>query len=219
MVEQLTVYDENGAPIGMTFPKRARQLISKQRALWHDDTHTAIRLLPETKADTTAVEYQDLDDDDLEDTAGFMGSDDLLLYLAKKNVREKRNLIKHIIAYICAWPAIIIFYETIISNTRHRPDWRLDGIMWQLDGLRQYVPYESMWMVTDVEWTMRSIVQNITHPLMFGIIGFMVAWGGWILSRVVKRVIMLRTARDGRVKPDPVQKEYQRLKDINAVKY
>lgn len=219
MIEQLTVYDESGAPIGMTFPKRARQLISKQRALWHDDTHTAIRLLPETKADTAAVEYQDLDDDDLEDTTGFTGSDDLLLYLAKKNVREKRNLLKHIVAFIAAWPMIIIFYDVVLSNVRHRSHWRLDSIMWQLGGIRQYLPDESEWVINDIEWSVRSIVYNITHPLVFGIIGFMVAWGAWILLRCVKRVIMLRTTRDGRVKPDPVQKEYQRLKSASAVKY
>ena len=211
MVQQLTVYDENGAQIGMTFPKRARQLISKQRALWHDDTHNAIRLLPETKEEAPLDEYLD---DDMEETTGFMGSDDLLLYLAKKSVREKRNLIKHVLAYLATWPVIIIFYEIVISNTRHPQHWQIGSINWQLDYIRHYMPYESLWAVNDIEWTMRSFSYSLTHPVMFVIIGAMVAWGGWILTRAVNRVITNYRGRAGRDKPDPVQLEYQRLKSI-----
>ena len=214
LVQQLAVYDESGAQIGMTFPKRARQLINKQRALWHDDTHTSIRLLPDSKEDAPMDEYLD---DDMDETPGPSGSDDLLLYLAKKNVREKRNLIKHIVVYIAALPLIAAFYEAIISNTRHPLSWQWENRLWPLNEIRGYVPYESMWVLYDVEWAFQSAASILTHPIMYIIAGFMVAWGLWIITRVVNRAIMHR-ARVHRAKFDPVQLEYQRLKNISSMK-
>jgi len=218
MTQQLTVYDENGVPIGMTFPKRARQLVSKQRALWHDDAHTAIRLLPEAKEEVPLGEY--LGDDDMDESPAGSRSDDLLLYLAKRNVREKRNLTKHFVAFIAAWPAIIIFYEVIASNVQRRRlhSW-WDSAEWHLDIIRNYVPEESIWAVDSLYFTGRSLINSLTHPIMYGIIGIMIAWGVWIFVRCVNWAIANDRGRAGKTKPDPVQVEYRRLKDMGAGKF
>ena len=217
MIDQLAVYDENGTQIGMTFPKRARQLISKQRAVWHDDAHTAIRLLPEPKEEASVDDYLD---DVFDDSPPPAGSDDLLLYLARKNVQEKRNLTRHVIAYILAWPVVAIIYAAVFENTRHPAYWRWrSNFIWALEDIRSYLPEESSWLADNVYRNMSSIVRNLTHPAWHYIICAMLIWGGWITCQAIKRSTRLRAGRTGRVKPDPVQQEYQRLKDMAGVKY
>ena len=44
---KITLYDAENQRIGETFSRRARQLVKQQRALWTDDTHTAIRFIPD----------------------------------------------------------------------------------------------------------------------------------------------------------------------------
>ena len=218
MVQQLAVYDESGTQVGMTFPKRARQLINKQRALWHNDTHTAIRLLPDIKEEALMDEYLN-DDIDMDEPPSPTVSDDLLLYLAKKNVREKRNLSKHAVAFIAAWPLIGIFYAAVIEGARHPQHRRLGTLRWQVDTLREYVSVDGMWILDDVSrWGQSLFEHHLTHPIMFMIFGAMIAWGAWIVTRAVKMRAATRHSHKRRYKPDPVQMEYQRLKDISALK-
>ncbi len=99
MVQRITVINDGGAKIGMTFPKRAKQLINKQRAFWRDETHTAIRLLPEIKEES---EMNNEISDVRDIPAVSERSDDLLMYIAKARVKEKERLIKHIAAYAAA---------------------------------------------------------------------------------------------------------------------
>jgi len=213
VIQQLTVYDQHGAQVGMTFPKRARQLVSKQRALWHDDTHTSIRLLPEDKAE--AAHDEDFAKDDTQKAFVTPGSNDLLLYLAKKNVREKRNLVRHVLAYIAVWPVIMMFYIGFLANTRH-PFYH-----WLIEANRllgEFSTFRTLsWHSYDAIWAVNNLAYSHTHPLWYVILGVMLAWGVWIAARVVKRVANSRRhARFKKARPDPVQLEYQRLKDMAA---
>ena len=47
MSQQITVLDESMAKIGTAFPRRAKQLVNKNKARWSDETHTEIILLEE----------------------------------------------------------------------------------------------------------------------------------------------------------------------------
>ena len=47
MSQQITVRDESMAKVGVAFPRRAKQLINKNKARWVDETHTEIVLLGE----------------------------------------------------------------------------------------------------------------------------------------------------------------------------
>jgi len=214
MIKQLAVYDEHGAQVGMTFPKRARQLISKQRAVWHDDAHTAIQLVPETKIDIPLEEYLD---DDMEYEAELTQSDDLLLYLAKQNVKQKRRLIKHVIAYIVSWPLVSLFYEAILVNTAHSsyPQWR--RIMQQFDRVRWYLSTNQQ--VANLEAELTRFFNNLNHPIIYVVIGAMIAWGVWIFASAVKWFAVRRRRNLYKTKADPVQREYQRLKDRAAMKF
>ena len=223
MIEQLTVYDENGAQVGMTFPKRARQLINKQRAVWNDDSHTSIRLLPEVKEEVPVDDY--LSEDEYEGSPGFTGSDDLLLYLARKNVREKRNLIRHVMAYIAAWPIVGLFYSRIIIHTLHPSPsrWRTDHMN---DMLRDLAYIRAItWSSTsraainNVYNGLQTLVDQLTHPIMNIIFGIMIAWGFWIAVRIVNHIVMLRSRRAKTTRLDPVQQEYRRLKGMAEMKF
>ena len=213
MIKQLPVYDEHGTQIGMTFPKRARQLISKQRAVWYDDAHTAIQLVPETKIDIPLEEYLD---DNMEYEAEFTQSDDLLLYLARQNVKQKRLLIKHVIAYIASWPLVSLFYESILINTAHSsyPQWR--RVLQQFERVRWYL---SATQVSSFEAELTRFFNNLSHPIIHVVIGAMVAWGIWILASAVKWFAARRRRRLYKTKADPVQLEYQRLKDRATMKF
>jgi len=46
MENKIILYNSSGAKIGETYPRRAKQLINQQRAMWTDDTQTAIRFAP-----------------------------------------------------------------------------------------------------------------------------------------------------------------------------
>ncbi len=45
--QQIVVWDENRVKIGNTFPRRAKQLVNKKKAVWLDETHTEILLISE----------------------------------------------------------------------------------------------------------------------------------------------------------------------------
>jgi len=57
MESKVLLIDSNDVKIGETFVRRARQLVRRQRAVWMDDNHTAIRFHPgmENMDDTPAV--------------------------------------------------------------------------------------------------------------------------------------------------------------------
>jgi len=217
MVQQVTVYDENGAAVGMTFPKRAKQLISKQRAVWHDETHTAVQLLAEAKDEVPISAC--LSDDDADEDVNTPASDDLLLYLAKRHVREKKSLTRHFGAFVVAWPVVGLFYSAIIHNTTHPQAWRMREIGRQLATVRQQVGTVHWWRVDEVERSVQAIFDSLVHPIMYVIFGVMIAWGVWILTRCVIWAKKNKRGRGRKVKPDPVQVEFQRLKGLGAKEF
>ena len=46
MEDKVILYNSSDVKIGETFPRRAKQLVRQQRAMWVDDSHTAIRFAP-----------------------------------------------------------------------------------------------------------------------------------------------------------------------------
>jgi len=49
MEGKVILFDANGTEIGETYARRARQLVKQQRAIWADDTHTAIQFMPDAE--------------------------------------------------------------------------------------------------------------------------------------------------------------------------
>ena len=48
MEGKITLLDATGAEIGETYTRRARQLVKQQRAIWANDTHTAVQFMADT---------------------------------------------------------------------------------------------------------------------------------------------------------------------------
>ena len=42
-----------------------------------------------------------------------------------------------------------------------------------------------MWTIDNIETTVRFFIYGMTHPVMYVILGAMIAWGAWILIRSV----------------------------------
>jgi len=129
---KITVFDQNNQPIGETFPRRAKQLVKKERARWKDDSRSAICLLEEAdglyKEDVQmeiANNIKDLEEikESVVETSPVSCEpeavergleNNLLMYLAKRNIRLRYNLIYHIIA----WPVAFVALLFITSGFR-----------------------------------------------------------------------------------------------------
>ena len=176
----ITVFNEAEAPVGTTFPRRAKQLVRSGRAVWREEGR-AVQLLPaQTKeeamsnGEAPSIEYAELIEaaEATETAEPTKDGDALLMYLAKQNVQERRSLVLHTLAFFAAWPGLLIFWAAFV-------DWRRTPVLWHY------------------------------------IIGAMLAWGGWIAYRVLKRTTRRLRARARKMgRPDPVTREYQRLKDM-----
>jgi len=214
MIQQIAVYDESGAQVGMTFPKRAKQLVGKQRAIWHDDEHTAIFLLPEVKTeDALDDESVDAEHDAPKDAEpAYKESDDLLLYLAKKNVKEKKRLIWLIVAYIIAMPLVYAFYVNNVRASLH-PQYR--SIMSITDFADETIPMLiETFMLEDAVSVLHAIAVTYTPPGWYFVRGLWTAWTVWIvvgIARQAAKHFWLQRKKAGR---DPVNEEYQRLKGM-----
>jgi len=147
-------------------------------------------------------------------------ADALLLYKAKQNVKRRRNLIKHILAFIVAWPILAIFYASTISNTVHPRWWSMSNRLQELNSLFQYLPEEHYWILDDlihnVSWYFRN---GHTPGIWYMLMGAMLAWGGWIAVRFISIAVLplarkLRSGVTKKEKPDPIMQEYNRLKNM-----
>ncbi|MCL2576134.1 MAG: hypothetical protein FWE33_06845 [Defluviitaleaceae bacterium] len=111
-MDKITVYDANDERIGDTFSRRAKQLVLKNRAVWYDDGNLAIRLIKEEKQ----MEIYPADNGKIIDLREDAPTADdaenkLLMYLAKRNVRKRRNLIVHILAWI-----VTAFFVLVVTD-------------------------------------------------------------------------------------------------------
>ena|GEM_PF-4274893 len=79
MEQQITVFNENDEQTGVTFIRRAKQLVKKERAEWLNEECDSIRLL--------SLEEETQDE--------FM-TDESLLVLARNRVKERRKIVRHI---------------------------------------------------------------------------------------------------------------------------
>jgi hypothetical protein len=110
MESKIALYNADGAQIGETFLRRARQLVKQQRATWMDDNHTAVRFHPDPADDFETAE----------EASPYPSSEksperDHLYALAKIRLRDRRRVIIHLLMFIPAFIAII-FFSIIIDS-------------------------------------------------------------------------------------------------------
>ena len=88
---KVTLYDAENKRMGETFSRRARQLVKQQRANWTDETHTAIRFLPD------AAEEWEAETETPEAPASM---DKNLYALATKRINTRRKMFWHTLGLI-----------------------------------------------------------------------------------------------------------------------
>jgi len=200
--------------VGTTYPRRAKQLVRNGRATWLEEGRT-LQLTPESDILTPAIIEEETHKDDkiTNDKAetyisGNTESDDLLMYLAKKNVQDKKILKRHALAFIVAVLILGMLYG--VSHSSHHPmHWRISDSMNGLHTAMQHIPEDYTWLVLNAVRTMESILFNHTPPIWYMLAGALLLWGAWIAVHFVN--VFNRKRKNA--KPDPVMLEYKRLKD------
>ena len=219
----VTLYNQDGEKIGETYPRRAKQLIKNGRAAWLCE-NISLQLIPTSKEDSIMADTNIPIDNGSQD-------DKLLMYLARKNVQDKKNFKRHVIALFAVLVLILTIYQSYYSNTSYsfNPGDRLDVLLAAhrktLENVWATVEYsnELQWQVmsnhtdsfnelhdyTRIMKIQLDIKSRPDDTIWVFISIAMVVWAFYILHRGIKIF-----KRDGTAKPDPVLTEYERLKGI-----
>jgi len=208
--------------VGTTYPRRAKQLIKNGRAAWLEEGQT-LQLSPTPaviKEDTLMVDgigYSTNNGKVITETTEVptTDSDELLMYKARQNVRNKKNLIKHFFAFMAAWPILAIVYGTLVQNATHPLTWRIQDTMRTMDLLVPHIPEDYWWVIDNTTWFLNGVIRNYVPSIWYVILGVMLAWGTWIALRVVKQIVIKLNTK--KAKQDPVMQEYKRLKNMDSV--
>jgi len=214
MNNSIVVYDKNHERVGETYPRRAKQLIKSGRASWIEEDQSlqlGIKSCPPIQEEIIMTDvnlYQNNNSPAKEPTPITDESNALLLHIAKQNVAEKRSFIRHIIAYIIAWPvlhtiAIGWFSSSATANATAELHRINEAITGGGNIFSIMIPTEFIVPIAEIPR------QTLLWHFMLGVL---VAWGVWITVRGIKifrRYLQSRIPRTTR--PDPVEKEYQRL--------
>ena len=97
---KVLLLDANDAKVGETFFRRARQLVSQQRAEWVDESHNAIRFAPDTDDWREETAYPAAAEESADD-------DNWIYNLAVKRLKDRKWFIIHAIAL---FPVYIFLY-------------------------------------------------------------------------------------------------------------
>ena len=224
-VEPISLYDPSDHMIGRVYPRRAKQLVLKGKAVWLDEDRT-LRLITDIPSAKNLEEERTVTDDTLypnngrpePPASGGSAPDALLLYQAKQNVRDKKNLIRHTIAFAAVCLLLLVVYEEVVSDAIH-PAWRaVDRTVQSLHDVLPYIPEDQWWPVNEATWQLEaSYTYNYVPNVWYVFVGALLAWGGWILFRFIKRAAFkFRAASARKSRPDPVLQEYRRLKNLAA---
>jgi hypothetical protein len=150
--------------------------------------------------------------------------DKLLMYKAKQNVKDRRNLVKHILVFIAICPVLLIFYTGVVQSAMSNAYWDFisaigilsSGIPYTADYINQI--YDHLLWLVDLHF-----FRGYTPGYWYVLMGIMLAWFGWIMQRIFRRVYkrvyrlvigIFRGGSAGKERPDPVMQEYKRLKGL-----
>lgn|GEM_PF-1165565 len=122
-LEKITVFDSRENVVGKTYVRRAKQLVIKGRAHWSDDGRAIILAdddedfeMEETNMDipNTNGKLADYGVRPAPEPPPAEADNELLMYIARRNVREKRNLFWHIIAM-----PVVLIISWILTDGFH----------------------------------------------------------------------------------------------------
>ena len=130
MEGKVTLFDANGVEIGETYTRRARQLVKHQRAIWMDDTHTAIQFMQDSPEGwERSIEPEPI----LATTpapASPPDKDSALYTIAEKCIRDRRRFIVHTLFLIPGYFCILILWMIITNARMHNMSFLTMGFAW-----------------------------------------------------------------------------------------
>jgi len=228
IMEHITLYNQQRERVGETYPRRAKQLVRSGRATWLEENVT-LQLTTDTHPPATIKEEIIMSDEDICLTNGSpknetsptdcAGDNELLMYLARKNVREKRNLVRHFAAFVAVSLVLLILFEVNATGSHQlarMANWHYDKINEEMNAMTSSPDYQEnqIYQLSDMREFYRNVM-NLVNPIWVFILGVMVTWGGWILTRSAILVVdKIRVRSTKKPKPDPVALEYMRLKNM-----
>ena len=220
-MKSITLYNKQREKVGETYPRRAKQLVRSGRATWLEE-NIALQLTADLPLTANTREEYIMAEQNIHPTNSspetenqrpdLAGNDDFLMYLARKNVRKKTNLIKNIVAFAAVSLVLVILLESLASGSHWQAQQarRLLGSFSQVMASPYLTAYDELWSVI---WFLERISYAI-HPIWTFILGIMAAWGGWILTNAA----IIIAGRIPAKRPDHVAAEYMRLKNLTSDK-
>jgi len=132
MEGMIKLYDANGVEIGETFARRARQLVKQQRAVWADDTHTAIQFIPDGEEEwDLPKEPEPAPKPAYTEPPPPTGRRSGTLYaLAEKRIRDRRWLILHTVALIPGYILIFMLWAMLSGGRIWEMGYLTMGFAW-----------------------------------------------------------------------------------------
>lgn len=105
MAPEILILDNNKEVVGRTYPRRAKQLVSKSKAVWIDDSKTSILLQTQLTEDNemetdNVITLEDEITQEVamnEELTSGAEDDTLLLYIAGQNVEYRKITNYHIV--------------------------------------------------------------------------------------------------------------------------
>ena len=204
-------------------------MLLKGRAAWLEEGR-ALQMIPDatTSSTITSKEEMPLIDDNVCRTndrteavpTAVKVADDFLLSQAKQNVEDRRNLKKHVVMFFAGWLVWTILLAAFFDDAKHPSFWQVSSALkdWQISiaGNEAVLPVNTIQDLDSAFWLAEyHLGAGYTHPMFYVTLGVMIAWSGWIAFRISKYVSKRHHLNSRkRHRPDPVIKEYNRLKSM-----
>ena len=212
LIENIKIVGEHEEEIGETYPRRAKQLVKNGRAIWLEDG-VSIQLVnkePNDMYTNNGVEIKPPPMPLVDET-----EDKLLLYLAKRTIAKKKELLRHVIAYVISWFTLAVLNGARFFITDHPRQWAANSAR---DLLHHYARYATVDRVQEVmdnaAWQIGVVTRNHVSPLWYALLGAMAFWSVLIIVKAKSYFALKGEMKPGKV--DPVLQEYQRLKNATV---
>ncbi|MCL2202801.1 MAG: hypothetical protein FWB88_02520 [Defluviitaleaceae bacterium] len=110
---KIALFNAENKRVGETFSRRARQLVKQQRAMWTDESHSAVRFLPD------AIEEWEMGEEDAPATVDAApatpesGRKNNLYALAARRLSVRRRMFWHTLTLFPGYLAFVLFADVM----------------------------------------------------------------------------------------------------------
>ncbi|MCL1997733.1 MAG: hypothetical protein FWG65_03095 [Turicibacter sp.] len=223
----IVLYNSNDERIGNIFPRRAKQLVLKGRAIWLEEGQS-VKI---AESSTFTKEEKSMTDEKLSNGTPYeppytaVPHDETLLEQAKKNLAARRNLLKLLAFNILAWVLLLVAYDVIFTDLSHPRAWQINNaqnhlaeVETQLNAMLnagtigQNTFNNLTSSISNADNALRWVSNTHVSPIFYVLMGVMLMWSAWTAMQIVKYLANspFRISK----RQDSLTREYHRLKRI-----